>query len=422
MIDSVYVLFIEEKESLEYAKDCIESCNFYGITPTPVYGVRGLSRKELQNLSGIKFGTDDTNMYANEYCATFGHLSIWSEIIRKNEPAIVLEHDMIIKHNFNDITVRDGEIIFLGPRVINRNDYNFPGDNIEYVPVNRFEGAHAYAITPNTAKYLTQCIINESKVRMPIDGILGIKNLYDLNLFLIDPPVAICEVGKRKSFAFGDVAYYNGQSLPGFKKGLTGLNKELPLNIPKFSVDWFSHNIPIWESVFNNLGINKLDKFSVLEIGCYEGKSSCWISDNLLKHPDSFMVCVDTFKGSIEHKDQDNLDSLYKTFMHNMLLSKNSHKVHVKIGDSKQVIPSYKDIKLKFNFIYIDGSHEKEDVIIDGMNCYDLLEDNGIIIFDDYGWSLDGTSYPVKEAIEVLETKLKLELVSSGWQRIYVKK
>ena len=36
--------------------------------------------------------------------------------------------------------------------------------------------------------------------------------------------------------------------------------------------------------------------------------------------------------------------------------------------------------------IYIDASHDKDDVFIDGVNSFEYLNKNGILIFDDYGW------------------------------------
>jgi predicted O-methyltransferase YrrM len=39
-----------------------------------------------------------------------------------------------------------------------------------------------------------------------------------------------------------------------------------------------------------------------------------------------------------------------------------------------------------FDFIYIDGSHETKDVLVDAILAWDLLKPGGLIIFDDYNW------------------------------------
>jgi len=55
------------------------------------------------------------------------------------------------------------------------------------------------------------------------------------------------------------------------------------------------------------------------------------------------------------------------------------------------------DLKIKlrrlplntYDIIYIDGSHLAMHVLTDAVLCWDLLKNNGVIIFDDYKWNLD---------------------------------
>ena len=42
--------------------------------------------------------------------------------------------------------------------------------------------------------------------------------------------------------------------------------------------------------------------------------------------------------------------------------------------------------RIKFDFIYIDGSHIACDVLADAVLSWNLLKDNGIMILDDYEW------------------------------------
>tara|TARA_R110002110_G_scaffold119309_2_gene293735 strand:+ start:19812 stop:20003 length:192 start_codon:yes stop_codon:yes gene_type:complete len=35
---------------------------------------------------------------------------------------------------------------------------------------------------------------------------------------------------------------------------------------------------------------------------------------------------------------------------------------------------------------YVNGSHHKNDVIIDAVKCFEMLKVGGIMIFDDYFW------------------------------------
>jgi hypothetical protein len=68
----------------------------------------------------------------------------------------------------------------------------------------------------------------------------------------------------------------------------------------KFTHDWFSHNIPNFQVVKQLIPECK----SILEIGCYEGRATCWMLENLLAN-DGSISCVDTFQGSEEHQNMD---------------------------------------------------------------------------------------------------------------------
>jgi hypothetical protein len=66
-----------------------------------------------------------------------------------------------------------------------------------------------------------------------------------------------------------------------------------------YTYDWFSHNIPSWKIWLNKFE-NK-EHLSFLEIGCYEGRATRWLLDNILIKKNSRILVVDTFEGSIEH-------------------------------------------------------------------------------------------------------------------------
>jgi hypothetical protein len=42
-----------------------------------------------------------------------------------------------------------------------------------------------------------------------------------------------------------------------------------------------------------------------------------------------------------------------------------------------------------FDLIYIDGSHQAPDVLTDAVMSFQLLRVGGVMIFDDYLWSMD---------------------------------
>ena len=424
-----YILYIDREKSKAYAQDALESCRNFGIEPMMVQGVCDIPSETLAKEYGLRFRSYNVQ-YSNEYACTIGHYEIWKKIAQSNEPGIVLEHDgIIVSKNIHKIKVNDNEILFLGPRVFNRNDYAYPaGEEIANIAIDKFQGTHAYAITPNTAKKLIECCDNDQKL-FPVDGILGLRNPYSLVLKLVDPPVAVAEVGDRGSFTnarsivanptenFINVEY-NHQHLPGFLKGLKPTGKKGY----DFTVDWFGGHIPHWEKSLEMTKKNKAGPLSILEVGSYEGRSSTWIADNLLNHEKSMMRCCDTFEGSVEHGAMyPDLSGLKDRFLYNISQSKNRKKIFVEPCTSNFLFAMMNVYNHPpFDIIYIDGSHETEQVLWDAINAYKFLKDDGVLIFDDYEWTYEGIP-TVKNALHKFEEILPVKPILSGWQRTYVK-
>jgi hypothetical protein len=423
-----YILCTANELSQEYAAKAAKSCEKYGLKYEMFCNISDIKSEEITERYGYKLGSYNPT-YNNEYSCTIGHIQIWDLIAKSGEVGIVLEHDtLIVSDQIHNIKPREDEILFLGPRVFSENDYSYPeGEELEYFKIKKFQGTHAYALTPETARKIWEQIDSNKFIPQPVDGIFGINNLFKKDLVLVDPPVAVAEIGQRKSFTNGRVTStsrtvdfvelkYNEQHLAGFLRGV----KETEQIGYQFSVDWFSEHIPHWEKSLELAKLKKEDKHYVLEIGSYEGKSSTWISDNLLNHPDSKMFCVDTFTGGIEHRGID-FSGLQDRFMHNIRQSKNFSKIQTFPGTSSMAMGLMIIHDFKYDIIYIDGSHETDDVIIDGIHAFKLLSDNGIIIFDDYQWTLNDIP-TVRNATIKLEELLPIEPILTGWQRTYRKR
>jgi predicted O-methyltransferase YrrM len=178
-----------------------------------------------------------------------------------------------------------------------------------------------------------------------------------------------------------------------------------------FTEDWFSHSIPVFEQCIPERW--KTQPISALEIGSFEGRSTLWMLENILTHPDSTIMCIEP--GYSKGDNQLLLD--------NIKCSEHGYKAIVNSGISQEVLPQLR--LLIFDFIYIDGSHKARDVLTDAVMAWPLLKSGGIMAFDDYGWQderySDGT-YP-KEAIDVFLQIFgkELEIIHQGYQ-IWVKK
>lgn len=421
-----YILYIDDEKSRQYANECLDSCSKYGLDAELFLGYKGLSIEEVDSILGLEHTPGQKHIeWTSEYNCDLGHISILKKIAEGEEPAIVFEHDAIVKHDVHDLKVEDMQIVFLGPRIDSVDDYTYPVDeDMTYHTVRRFEGAHAYAVTPKTAKYIVEKTLERGKtLDRAIDGHLGLRNTFELNLIACDPALAVAVVGDRESSTSVSkiTPKYNREYFDKFLKGVPDKSKLFEVRQYKFSVDWFSKNPPIWLDVFKKCNVDFVNKgVRILEIGCFEGMSTCWISDNMLDHPSSLLHCIDTFKGSAEHTPEQK-NNLKDRYINNIVISKHPEKMLTIMNDSKVVLPQMILLGNGYDIIYVDGDHLAHSVMSDAINSYFLLNEGGIIIFDDYEWVLDGQR-PIKRALDIFEQMFNMEVVHTGWQRIYLKK
>lgn len=153
-----------------------------------------------------------------------------------------------------------------------------------------------------------------------------------------------------------------------------------------FTTDWFSKNVPIWQKTL--LGVRDREAHA-LEIGCFEGRASVWMCENLLTHPNSTLTVVDTFRGSTEHFParavglEDRFDE--NTRAHAAKLT----KIRSFSSEALRKMPQER----QFDVIYIDGSHAAIDVLSDAVLAFPLLAKGGYLIFDDYEWRVRSSIY-----------------------------
>lgn len=186
-----------------------------------------------------------------------------------------------------------------------------------------------------------------------------------------------------------------------------------------FTSDWFSFNIPTWQVHLQQfVGQPNL---TVLEIGSWEGRSTCWLLENVLTHPSATITCVDTFEGSFEHQayDPDYIKSLEDRFDFNIQRSGASEKVQKIVGSSHQVL---KSLPLNtYDFIYIDGSHLACDVLIDAVLSWPLVKVKGLLVFDDYDFRFPNQpNQNTQIGIDAFVSSFspKIEIIHKGHQLI----
>ena len=163
-----------------------------------------------------------------------------------------------------------------------------------------------------------------------------------------------------------------------------------------FTQDWFSGNIPHIQELMKRLPARK----SFLEVGCFEGRGTCWFLEHGLD-ADGDMVCIDPFEGSMEHSEMD-LTYLLDQFTANVdEVKKPEQSIRTMAYASYKALAKLITENAQFDFIYIDGDHTAPAVLADACMAWGLLKENGIMLFDDYRWSPEGYSDRQKPKIAI---------------------
>lgn len=173
-------------------------------------------------------------------------------------------------------------------------------------------------------------------------------------------------------------------------------------------------NYEFTQNWFNSYDLEKLlpigteEEFHILEIGSFEGKSTIWFVENLLKNKNSTITCIDPWV-SYDQKNnslnsygnnilkEDLIDDSegyifsneYETFIKNITKTNRLTQINIMKGFSDVLLPNLILNKQKYNIIFIDGNHTAPYVMSDAVMSWKLLDINGIMIFDDYLWELD---------------------------------
>ena len=147
----------------------------------------------------------------------------------------------------------------------------------------------------------------------------------------------------------------------------------------QFTTDFVTLHIPSWDAVLCGLRGRELE---ILEIGSWEGRSAVfWLE----YFPSSHVTCIDTFSGEGEELDGNSAEGIEARFDAN--LAPYGQRVRKIKGASVAALPSLKGEK--FDLIYIDGCHLRDETLVDSLLSWPLLAEGGHIIWDDYYFGAD---------------------------------
>jgi len=195
-------------------------------------------------------------------------------------------------------------------------------------------------------------------------------------------------------------------------------------NIPDFDTnrfftsDWFSNGLVNFEFVKKHME-RPLD--SILEIGSHEGRSTCWMLENMLSDTGT-ITCIDPFGNTpMDAYKRDQLPDqliIRDIFLHNTNLAKKPTQVV-----EPMAVMSYHGLaqlivdQRQFDLVYVDGSHCSDVVLADAVMAFGLLKSDGYMIFDDYLWNqspdvLDHPKMSIDAFVNMFQKHIRIGMIN----------
>ena len=153
----------------------------------------------------------------------------------------------------------------------------------------------------------------------------------------------------------------------------------------------------------------KFKKFNFLEIGSFEGNSAMFMAKNF---KDAKIDCIDNWVGTEEYQNF-KFSDLEKNFDSNVSEFKNIKKFKMLSDDF------FKNNNNLYDVIYVDGYHKGHQVFKDFINSWKILNNNGVMIFDDYIWQFfkdikDNPCFVINKYLSEISNEVRIIKVSNS--------
>lgn len=168
------------------------------------------------------------------------------------------------------------------------------------------------------------------------------------------------------------------------------MGSEVDLDGYEFTTDWFTRFAPVWSQL-----LERYQPRRILEIGSYEGRASCFMIEKCAAERPLELHCIDSWQGGVEH-DRAAMSDVERRFDRNIELARGKATQPVEFLKHKSLShPAMIDLLAKgrqeyFDLVYVDGSHQAPDVLLDALLGFKLAKVGGLLVFDDYLWSMEG--------------------------------
>jgi predicted O-methyltransferase YrrM len=185
-----------------------------------------------------------------------------------------------------------------------------------------------------------------------------------------------------------------------------------------FTADWFSNGLINFE--YTKAQMDSPPE-SILEIGCHEGRSTCWMMENLLAE-DGSITCIDPFANdplsAFRNEKPPENRIIEQIFCHNTELAKlPGQTIRLMPTLSFYALAELITENMQFDFIYVDGSHSADEVLADAVMAFGLLKTKGYMIFDDYLWkaavdSLDRPKMSIDAFVNLFQKHIEVKMIN----------
>ena len=163
--------------------------------------------------------------------------------------------------------------------------------------------------------------------------------------------------------------------------------------------DWFSY-----PDLYKRIIDTNQSGSHFVEVGSWKGRSSSFMSVEIINSNKNIKFdCVDTWNGSIEHTSYDVIkeEKLYDVFLSNIEPVK--QVINPIRMSSIEASKLYEDNSL--DFVFIDASHEYEDVKADILAWLPKVKVGGILAGHDYG-TFEGVDKAVNEIFNFADLEI----------------
>lgn len=178
---------------------------------------------------------------------------------------------------------------------------------------------------------------------------------------------------------------------------------------------------------FENV-IRQVHPSLIIEVGSWKGQSAITMGNALKKlNLRATIHCVDTWLGALEFwgdlSDTQERDLLLKNGYPNIYYQFLSNVIHAGLQDYILPFPNtsliaaryFKNQGMVADLIYIDASHDYEDVLLDLEAYFPLLRNGGIMFGDDYNQHWKGVICAVDDFAKKHNLTVEVTPADSFW-------